>query len=66
MSVVCVLRAWWYAKGAQRTQKSKDLIAELLQQHIKFHPNQFKSENEPPKCCFPLTLWPSTKVIALA
>ena len=37
---------------------------ELLQQHIKFHPDQLKNvrENEAKRFCFSLTLWLSAKV----
>ena len=37
---------------------------ELLQQHIKLHPDQFKSmrENKATRNSFPLILWPRDKV----
>ena len=45
-------------------RKYQDVQVELLQQQIKFHPDQLKSaqENEAKRFCFVLTLWPPAKV----
>ena len=45
------------------TPKVSPVQFELLQDQVKFHPNQFKNvwENEASRFCFPLTLWTSVK-----
>ena len=47
------------------TQKQyRDVQLELLEHHVKFHPDQMKSvkENEPKRFWFALNLWPPAKV----
>ena len=56
-----------YSRDTLFWSETLDIQLELLEHNIKFHPDQLRRvwEINPKGFCFPLTMWPSSKVKAI-